>query len=453
MRAVFVRTIPVCLILLGGRKVADSQTAQVDPARQRREYHDYAMSHNGNAEHGRVLFNEEQRLACAKCHSADGKTIKVGPDLSSVGDRLPRAELIRAVLEPSASIVIGYGTTIVQTKDGEQTLGIIKESTAGHVELMCADAKPVRIPTADIESRRDSSVSLMPEGFQTMISRQEFADLIEYLFTLRQAENALASNRGMPEVIPELARPVTLRAFFSEELRFPHSFVHQPGDVRSGLVWFGQIPGSSNDFLAVHQTGKIWLLEKGATNDTETLFVDISKEIFNERGPNGLLSIAFHPKFRENRKYYLKNQVFESGKIATTVVERKAAADFRSDSGEPSRRLWKVESTTQDHSGGCIAFGPDGYLYIGMGDTGPQQDPHGHGQDLTLHLAKMLRIDVDHKDSGLEYAIPIDNPFRARNGARPEIWAYGFREPWRFSFDKLTGELWVGDVGQDRVEE
>jgi glucose/arabinose dehydrogenase len=115
--------------------------------------------------------------------------------------------------------------------------------------------------------------------------------------------------------------------------------------------------------------------------------------------------------------------------------------------------LWKVVSATQDHSGGCIAFGPDGFLYIGMGDTGPQQDPQGHGQDLTTHLGKILRLDVDHADAGLAYAIPADNPFRHRADARPEIWAYGFREPWRFSFDPVTRDLWVGDVGQDRVEE
>jgi glucose/arabinose dehydrogenase len=223
--------------------------------------------------------------------------------------------------------------------------------------------------------------------------------------------------------------------------------------VRYGLVWFGSLPGASNTFVAVHQTGKIWLLEKNGTNETKTLFADVGKDIFNERGPNGLLGLAFHPKFRENRKYYLKHQVFEDGKIVTTVVERTASTDLRADSSQPSRRLWQVAATTQDHTGGCIGFGPDGFLYIAMGDTGPQQDPQGHGQDLTTHLGKILRIDVDHTDTGLPYAIPADNPFRNRRNARPEIWAYGFREPWRFSFDPVTSDLWVGDVGQDRVEE
>ncbi len=411
------------------------------------------MGHDGNAARGRELFNNEQRLACAKCHSIDGSSGKAGPDLLAVGDKFPRRELIRAVLEPSAEIAIGYGTTILETKSGEEFEGIIKQSTAEALELIGADGKRIRIATAEIKEQRGSTVSLMPEGLHAGLSRQEFADVIEYLVTLKQPENALPSNRGMPANIPELARPIAVRPFFAEHLRFPHAFVQKPGDVRYGLVWFGQLPGFSNIFVAVHQTGKIWLLEKNGANETKTLFADVGQDIFNERGPNGLLGMAFHPKFRENRKYYLKHQVFEEGRIVTTVVERTAGTDLRADSGQASRRLWKAASTTQDHSGGCLGFGPDGFLYIAMGDTGPQQDPQGHGQDLTTHLGKILRIDVNHTNSDLAYAIPADNPFRHRPDARPEIWAYGFREPWRFSFDPVTGDLWVGDVGQDRVEE
>jgi putative heme-binding domain-containing protein len=428
-------------------------TRPAEPARQIREYRDFAMAHDGDAARGREVFNHEQGAACAKCHSVDGSGGKAGPDLFAVGDRFPRGELIRAVLEPSAAIAIGYGMTIVETKSGDTVLGIIKDVTAEGIELVCADGKRKQIPTRGIREQRGSTISLMPEGLQQTCSREQFADLIAYLVTLREPGSALTTEHGMPASIPELAKPVGVRPFFGEELRFPHAFVHEPGDVRSGLVWFGQVPGSSNAFLAVHQTGKIWLLEKLATNDVKTLFVDISNEIFNQRGPNGLLGMAFHPRFRENRKYYLKHQVFEEGKIVTTVVERVASADFRTDSGQRSRRLWKVASVTQDHSGGCIEFGPDGFLYIGMGDTGPQQDPQGHGQDLTTQLAKMLRIDLDHADGGRAYAIPADNPFRGRADVCPEIWAYGFREPWRFSFDSVTGDLWVGDVGQDRIEE
>jgi putative heme-binding domain-containing protein len=418
-----------------------------------REYREFALTHDGDASRGKELFFSEQRVACSKCHTVDGSSGKAGPDLFAVGDKYPRRDLAVAVLEPSAAIAVGYGTTIVETKAGEEYQGILKQSKAASVELMGPDGRVVRIDKGDIQEQRGSTLSLMPEGLQAGLSRQEFTDLIEYLVTLKQPESGLTSNRGMPLDLPELEKPIAVRPFFSEELRFPHSFVNKPGDIRAGLVWFGQIPGLRHFFLVVHQSGKIWLLDKGSTRDQKTLFADLAGEIFSERGPNGLLGMAFHPRFRENRKYYLKHQVLEGGAIVTTVVERRVAPDFRTDSGEPSRRLWQVASVTQDHSGGCIGFGPDGYLYIAMGDTGPQQDPQGHGQDMTTHLGKILRIDVDHADRGLAYAIPADNPFRNRADARPEIWACGFREPWRFSFDPLTGDLWVGDVGQDRVEE
>lgn len=420
---------------------------------QLRAYRDFCMVHEGDVARGRELFNDPQRAACVKCHSVDGSSSKAGPDLFAVGDKFPRGELIRAVLEPSAEIAVGYATTVVETKSGDEFQGILKDSTPEFLDLMGGDGLHVRIAQRDIQSQRGSNVSLMPEGLQAAMSRQEFTDLIEYLVTLRQPASALTSNRGMPAEIPELASPVTLRPVLPEDLRFPHAYVQKPGDVRYGLVWFCQLPGSSNLFLAVHQPGTVWLLEQSPTNWIKTLFVDISAEVFSRRGPNGLLGLAFHPRFRQNRKYYLKHQVFEEGKIATVVIERMASQDFRSDGGQPSRRLWKAVATTQDHTGGCIAFGPDGFLYIGMGDTGPQQDPQGHGQDLTTDLGKMLRIDVDHHAGDKPYAIPSDNPFRGRPDARPEIWAYGLREPWRFSFDSLTGDLWVGDVGQDRVEE
>lgn len=443
-------TIFFCSIYPGALQAQNSPT---DPSRQLREYRDFAMGHDGHADRGRALFNDQQRAGCAKCHSVDGSASRAGPDLMTIGDSYPRRELIRSVLEPSAVIAVGYGATTVETKSDDTFTGIIKQSTADAVELMGADGKIVHIPTADIRAQRGSNLSLMPEGLQTGMSREEFTDLIEYLVSLKEPVSALANNRGMPANIPELPKPIGVKPFFSEDLRFPHSFVQKPGDVRSGLVWFGQLPGSSNVFIAVHQTGKIWRLERNGTDVTKTLFADVAADIFNERGPNGLLGLAFHPRFRENRKYYLKHQVFEENKIATTVVERIAAPDFRADSGQPSRRLIKMESVTQDHSGGCITFGPDGDLYIGMGDTGPQQDPQGHGQNLSILLGKMLRIDVDHLDPGLAYAIPSDNPFRGQTNARPEIWAYGFREPWRFSFDSVTHDLWVGDVGQDRIEE
>src|SRR5262249_49435191 len=133
--------------------------------------------------------------------------------------------------------------------------------------------------------------------------------------------------------------------------------------VRLGLTWFGQLPGATNSFLVVHQIGQIWALEKNGPNETKRLFADLTPEIFSQRGPNGLQSIAFHPHFLTNRKYYLNEEIFEDGRIVCTVVEREVAADFRSDSGKPSRPIWKTATATQDHTGGGIQFGPDGFLY------------------------------------------------------------------------------------------
>jgi putative heme-binding domain-containing protein len=411
------------------------------------------MGHEGVVARGKELFNNEQKTMCARCHSVDGTSSKAGPDLAFTGDKFPRRELITTIIEPSASIAVGYGAITIVTKSNEEYTGIIKQSTDSYIGIMGIEGKLVRIPTSEILEQRPSDASFMPEGLQSGLSLQEFTDLIEYLVSLKTAESALTSNRGMPALIPALAKPVVVRPFISESLRFPHSVVENGRGVRTGLTWFGQVPGVSNQFLVVHQAGQIWLLEKNRANETKTLFADLSQEVFSQRGPNGLLSIAFHPHFLQNYKYYLNHQILEDGKIVCTVVEREATADFRVDSGKPSRLVWKSGTTTQDHTGGGIQFGPDGFLYIGMGDTGPQRDPQGHGQDLTVQLGKMLRIDVDRKDPGLEYAIPADNPLRGQPDARPEIWASGLREPWRFSFDPLTGDLWVGDVGQDRIEE
>jgi glucose/arabinose dehydrogenase len=212
------------------------------------------------------------------------------------------------------------------------------------------------------------------------------------------------------------------------------------------------VPGSEDVFLVAHQLGQIWRMEKTADGFVKTLFGDFSAGVFSQRGPNGLLGVAFHPKFRENGKYYLKHQAMEAGQMVTALVELRASAHLRADSGEPARRIMAIPAVTQNHTGGCIAFGPDGFLYLAMGDTGPQQDPNGHAQNLGLLLGKMLRIDVDNPQPPLPYGIPADNPFVGPGDPLDEIWSLGLRNPWRFSFDRATGDLWIADVGGLREE-
>lgn len=410
-------------------------------------YRRYALTHEGDSQRGQRLFADEQKLACSKCHSINGRAEKAGPDLFAVGDKLGRRDIVEAILTPSATIAPGYGTIVVETKSGAEYQGILKESNDKGLKVMGADGVLVSIAAGEIKEQHGSSVSLMPEDLQAGLSQGEFTDLIEYLTTLQQPDSALASHHGMPSFLPAIARPVLVRPFLSENLELP------PARVQTGLTAFNQIPAQTNVFLALHQKGMIWKIRKTAAGEDKTVFADLTADVFSDRGPNGLLNVAFHPKFLQNRKYYLKYQVFEGGKVCSLIVEKRFSRDFQADSGEMPRRIIKFVSVAEDHSGGCLQFGPDGYLYIVMGDTGPHNDPNGHAQNLELLLGKLIRIDVDHTEGDKLYSIPSDNPFRGRTDARPEIWAYGLRNPWRFSFDRLTGDLWLADVGQDRVEE
>lgn len=412
-------------------------------------YEEFAMKNDGDARRGKSVFEATQKAACALCHSVDGTGAKAGPDLATVGDQFSRRDLVEAVLAPSASIAVGYGMTTARTRSGEGFAGVLKDATDSWIELMGIEGRRIRLDRGDLVEQRASPVSLMPEGLHAALSRQEFADLVEYLVSLKQPARALTGRRGMPEAIPALAAPARLVPFLPAGIAEPKV----KGKARSGLVWFGQIPGFPRRFLAMHQAGKIWQVEKRPEGDAQTLFADFSSGVYSSSGPNGLLGLAFHPRCRENRKYYLKHQIFEEGRIATALVERELSPDFRSDSGRPPRRLLTIPSGAEHHNGGCIEFGPDGFLYLGMGDSAPNFDPQGYAQDLRLLYGKMLRIDVDRLDPGLEYAIPPDNPFAGRREARPEIWALGLREPWRFSFDPLTGDLWAADLGQERGDE
>lgn len=396
----------------------------------------FALTHSGRAEEGRKVFGDE-KAACSKCHSVDGSAQKVGPDLLAVAAKFSRAELIKAILEPSDSIAVGYATTVISTTAGEEHLGVVKRAPAEMTELMLGDGQKIQIPAAEISGRRISPVSLMPEGLQEGLSQQEFSDLVAYLLTLRPAADATAQ-AGVLVSTPIAEKEATFTPFFPENIRFENP------------TWFGEVPGRTNFYLALESVGKVWAIERDGSAAAQRVFVDLSRPEYLGPG-SGLLTCAFHPRFAETRKYYLKYQRLRD-RIHTVIEEREFTADFRADAGS-ARIILEIPCATQFHTGGAMAFGPDGFLYIGMGDSGPQRDPRGNGQNLGTLLGKILRIDVDKPAGPLPYSSPADNPFRERAGARPEVWAYGFREPWRLSFDRETGDLWVGDVGQDRVEE
>ncbi|MEW6613754.1 MAG: PQQ-dependent sugar dehydrogenase, partial [Pseudomonadota bacterium] len=176
-----------------------------------------------------------------------------------------------------------------------------------------------------------------------------------------------------------------------------------------------------------------------------TPFLDITKQV-RAGGEQGLLGLAFHPKYRQNGRYFINYTRAPDG---ATVVAEYRVSDEANVSATEERRLLVVPQPYPNHNGGMIEFGPDGFLYIALGDGGAGGDPGNRAQNRRELLGKLLRIDVDR---GKPYGIPADNPF-ARGGGRAEIFAYGLRNPWRFSFDRKTGQLWAADVGQDAWEE
>jgi putative heme-binding domain-containing protein len=403
-------------------------------------YEDYAMRTDGDVERGRELFGRTDRALCAICHTVDGSGGRAGPDLFAIGDKFPRRELIRSILSPSSTIAVGYGTTSITRKSGGDVLGVIKQATEAWVELKGIDGKSVRVEANDIASQTTLPTSLMPEGLYQALSLEEFSNLIAYLEHLRQPRSGGTNPANTLDEVPRARKSATLKPFFQDHVRFEHP------------VWLGEMPGHPGVFLVLEHFGRAWVVERRSDGDQQRLFLDL-RAIVRGGGATGLLAFDFHPSFGKDRRYYLKYQIQESGRISTIVEERRFSEDLRNDSGEAPRMLLKIPGVTQDHNGGSMAFGPDGYLYIGMGDTGPQRDPQGHGQDMSLLLGKLLRIDVNRGEGDRPYAIPADNPYLGREGVRPEIWASGFREPWRISFDSLTRDLWLGDVGQDQFEE
>lgn len=176
-------------------------------------------------------------------------------------------------------------------------------------------------------------------------------------------------------------------------------------------------------------------------------FLDITPLVGSSGSEQGLLGIAFHSQFKSNGQFYV-NYTDRGGN--TVIARYKVSSDPNRADPNSAAVLLSVKQPAANHNGGNLVFGPDGYLYIGLGDGGGAGDRYGNSQNPGSLLAKLLRIDVD---SGTPYGIPKDNPFIAQAGYRPEIWAWGLRNPWRYSFDRVTGDLYIADVGQDTYEE
>ncbi len=228
---------------------------------------------------------------------------------------------------------------------------------------------------------------------------------------------------------------------FATGFSSPVEIVHPPNDVR---------------FFVLQRFGLIRILnQNGTVNNTP--FLDVSTLISTSPGnERGLLGLAFHPNYATNGIFFI-NYTDTAG---DTVIARYTVSTDPNVANTTATILMTIDQPYSNHNGGCIRFGPDGYLYIGMGDGGSGGDPNGYAQNLTVDnanptrvfLGKMLRIDVDTTDGLLNYGIPATNPYATTPGIK-EIWAFGLRNPWKFSFNRLNGDLWIGDVGQLDIEE
>lgn len=204
-------------------------------------------------------------------------------------------------------------------------------------------------------------------------------------------------------------------------------------------------PGDNARIFVVEKTGAIKIVKQGTT--LATPFLDVRTKI-STGGEQGLLGLAFHPGYATNGLFVI-NYTDPAGDTKVSLFRAAAADPDRADPASEQIVL-SVDQPFANHNGGMVAFGPDGQLFIGLGDGGSGGDPQGNGQKQTTLLGKMVRLSVSA--SG-QVTVPSDNPFVGQSGIRPEIWSLGLRNPWRFSFDRSTGDLYIGDVGQNAIEE
>jgi glucose/arabinose dehydrogenase len=223
---------------------------------------------------------------------------------------------------------------------------------------------------------------------------------------------------------------------------FPQLSFSQPLDLQSP-------DDGTNRIFVAEKGGRIRVFTNEPTVNEDTVFLDLSANL-STVSEQGLLGLAFHPNYQSNGFFYVYyTPTAGLSQVSRFTVSANAAiADAASE-----LVLLEIPQPATNHNGGQIAFGPDGYLYIALGDGGGGGDPFENGQDRSTLLGSILRIDVDSQENGLNYSIPTDNPFIGEPNVREEIYAYGLRNPWRMSFDTQTGELWTGDVGQNAIEE
>lgn len=246
-----------------------------------------------------------------------------------------------------------------------------------------------------------------------------------------------------PGDTPENPLPEDTFPEITLENAFPSLGFSKPLDLQSPS-------DGTNRIFVVEQDGTIQVFDNQTSASGSETFLDIRNNLVSG-GELGLLGLAFHPNYTENGLFYV--YYTPTNNLAVVSIFQISASNSNVADTNSERILLRIPQPFTNHNGGQLAFGPDGLLYISSGDGGSGGDPQGNAQNLSNLLGKVLRINVDTTDAGLEYGIPSDNPFVGQGNARGEIYAYGLRNPWRMSFDPQTGSLWAGDVGQGNLEE
>jgi len=334
--------IAVCWLLFS--IISGLPSARFASAEEKNDFEKFrqAAMKSGDPTKGQKVF-ASKKANCVTCHRIGGDQQKPGPDLIVVGDKFSRRQLVRAVLQPSSQIHPDYATRLVTTADGKTHTGIVRQRNNTEIQLFDAQGKLLRLPVKDVDEEKRGKVSLMPTGLTKSLDTDQFADLIAYLTTLKQN---VIDHPGIPTEIPQIAKPIKLVPFHTKEMKF------------ADPVCIIAMPGTKNEFLIVEQkTRKIWRLIEGPNKDRKELFVDMSADASTGKF-EGVVCLAFHPKFRENGKYYLNHHIREQGKFSPVIVERQANTDRTRDSGKPSRRLLRIPHKTSLHWAACWRLAP-----------------------------------------------------------------------------------------------
>jgi putative heme-binding domain-containing protein len=392
-----------------------------DVAIQQKALRDAALYREGSITRGEKTFFDEQRGKCSTCHRVGERGGKVGPDLSFIGGKFDRTHLIESLLEPSAQIVEGFRSSTVLTAEGQVFVGIAKEKLDGSLTIVDVNGKSTTLQADEIESVKVGDVSLMPSGLTQGYTPDEFTDLVAYLESLRALKGSPGSN-------------------ISGALAIPPEFESEFVVTRlSGAVAMEVLPDGR--VLICEQQGKLRVIKDHRLLEQPMLSVNV-----DSTWERGLIGVTVARDFESQPWVYIcyvSNEEFPHHRISRFRVNGDVAVPESEQillRGDDQRKLGgKVPN---GHQGGAMHFGPDGCLYVGIGE----QTAGKPSQDLTTFQGKILRLQRDG-------SIPRDNPFLDQtDGKYQAIWCRGLRNPFTFAIHRQTGELLINDVGGNYEE-